>query len=109
MGLLFSSWTAGDASRNAHYDHFVLFPIPSIVPLLRRGQMKVVKSLERLKGDVSRMLLRQDPDVIFTRNNSTCTTAETFDGQIDPLTSATTRAEAADGSDTVGAHLAILR
>lgn len=97
----------------------------------------MVRSLDRLKEDLSKMLIRQEPDVIFTeRTNANDRAAvDVFDGgdraatasNANNANNASTRAggsgEGGDagrgggsgsgggdgGGKTVGAHLAILR
>lgn len=51
----------------------------------------MIHSVGRLRGDLSRMLEQQEPDVVFTSSAPVA-----FDGQI-------------DASGTVGAHVAVLR
>lgn len=93
--------------------------------------MKVVRSLDRLKDDLSKMLVRQEPDVIFTeRSNANDPGAvEIFDGgdkananigkgggsggggvrRGEGSASASASSSGGGGGKTVGAHLAILR
>lgn len=90
--------------------------------------MKVVRSLDRLKEDLSQMLVRQEPDVIFTgRSNANDPGAVGTNHSFDSASNvnkgntgntrggegsgggSTGRGEGSGSGKTVGAHLAILR
>lgn len=73
--------------------------------------MKVVKSLGRLKSDLSRMLVRQQADVVFSPHGDTEATlalAASFDADARGL-NPRGDAGAVDRDATVGAHLAVVR